>query len=692
MWKVFSSKGNVMDVMIPLKRDKVGRRFGFVRFKRVEDSRALEKRLKGWKEAVLGQQKEKYPGRKDSVVGSLIEDWRGIRFTPEAEVLEELQQCFVATMLGGPFVLLKSGDKSEIQEVLVKEAKWVEKLFKNVQPWTTSFVPKERFVWVLLLGIPSHGWKDDLFSMVVNNFGTFIRSDATTSRKDRLDVARILVSTSKISSIECSIKVKILDDLMSIRIKEDHSYCIDKEVSPYSHPHNSDKGSEDDESSFDTFFEGIEDMGGEEDEKESCDREDGGERVVDISPGQRATDIIRKTNGLHFVDGDRAGNIAEFSLHEKVTTPSLCLLSNARLRASKEISRDTRVNGMKEDSNSIVSGSPLDGRRSGPMGTTSLVQETPLELVSEGEPEKKSFNELGLHVCLKGPNILASQNNRSLGGRKLVAHKRLGLFQGSKFEVDREDAARLWELGKQIGISFHGDEDIMIEALNDLEVIGGIRLGLGVCPIDWQIRRSVFGCLDTRIENALVGIKSLDLLGESRELSEEELANKRKLSAKFWTISGYKENLSAQKARSRWLREGDVNSGNTNLFASGSIWWQDFGRLHHSRNGTEFQWFSAGLKRVINNGLLTKFWTDIWVGDRPLNVVYPRLFSVATNKEISVVEFLPDLTPAELQHDSWKWSKDAAGSYTIRSAYYDSVSSSFRGSPLCKIKSPIKVD
>ncbi|MCI45040.1 hypothetical protein A2U01_0066279, partial [Trifolium medium] len=39
MFNAFQHYGNIMEVVIPIKRDRRGRRFGFARFKRVLDSR-----------------------------------------------------------------------------------------------------------------------------------------------------------------------------------------------------------------------------------------------------------------------------------------------------------------------------------------------------------------------------------------------------------------------------------------------------------------------------------------------------------------------------------------------------------------------------------------------------------------------------------------------------------------------------
>lgn len=46
MRKVFSRWGKVVDIFIPTKRDKVGKRFGFVTFKDAHNVRALEEQLK----------------------------------------------------------------------------------------------------------------------------------------------------------------------------------------------------------------------------------------------------------------------------------------------------------------------------------------------------------------------------------------------------------------------------------------------------------------------------------------------------------------------------------------------------------------------------------------------------------------------------------------------------------------------
>ncbi|MCI32184.1 RNA-binding protein 25-like, partial [Trifolium medium] len=45
LWKLFAKYGSVCDVFIPKKMDKWGRRFGFVKFKEVNDVDALSSKL-----------------------------------------------------------------------------------------------------------------------------------------------------------------------------------------------------------------------------------------------------------------------------------------------------------------------------------------------------------------------------------------------------------------------------------------------------------------------------------------------------------------------------------------------------------------------------------------------------------------------------------------------------------------------
>jgi hypothetical protein len=47
-------------------------------------------------------------------------------------------------------------------------------------------------------------------------------------------------------------------------------------------------------------------------------------------------------------------------------------------------------------------------------------------------------------------------------------------------------------------------------------------------------------------------------------------------------------------------------------------------------------WFSQQVVKVMGNGEHTRFWEDRWVGDATLSELFPRLFSISMQKEVSV--------------------------------------------------------
>ncbi|GAB4825877.1 hypothetical protein Ancab_008747, partial [Ancistrocladus abbreviatus] len=74
-----------------------------------------------------------------------------------------------------------------------------------------------------------------------------------------------------------------------------------------------------------------------------------------------------------------------------------------------------------------------------------------------------------------------------------------------------------------------------------------------------------------------------------------------------------------EKYGSKWL-VGDLKAG-----AKPSRWAIEIGKLNLScRDNVD--WLCDGMKKKIGNENDTSFWYDVWVGDLPLCLVYPRPF------------------------------------------------------------------
>lgn len=75
--------------------------------------------------------------------------------------------------------------------------------------------------------VPIHAWKRDMFTLLSNSFGRFIKLDPLTENKQRLDIARIYVRTSNPEFINRIFNIHINNESFNIRITEeicDYSY------------------------------------------------------------------------------------------------------------------------------------------------------------------------------------------------------------------------------------------------------------------------------------------------------------------------------------------------------------------------------------------------------------------------------------------------------------------------------------
>jgi hypothetical protein len=80
---------------------------------------------------------------------------------------------------------------------------------------------------------------------------------------------------------------------------------------------------------------------------------------------------------------------------------------------------------------------------------------------------------------------------------------------------------------------------------------------------------------------------------------------------------------------------GSTVLGDENRPWFASLWWKDICSI-----GSNFSqnWFSQGVVRKLGNGVNTRFWRDTWVGEIPLQCKFPRLFSISTQKDLSVAD------------------------------------------------------
>ncbi|GAU36760.1 hypothetical protein TSUD_213250 [Trifolium subterraneum] len=79
-----------------------------------------------------------------------------------------------------------------------------------------------------------------------------------------------------------------------------------------------------------------------------------------------------------------------------------------------------------------------------------------------------------------------------------------------------------------------------------------------------------------------------------------------------------------------------------------SKWWKDICSLDKVVENKS--WLVESMVRKVGNGNSTCFWSSLWIGETPLSLVFPRLFSLSNHKTSMVREF------SEQHGESWRWS------------------------------------
>jgi hypothetical protein len=178
-----------------------------------------------------------------------------------------------------------------------------------------------------------------------------------------------------------------------------------------------------------------------------------------------------------------------------------------------------------------------------------------------------------------------------------------------------------------------------------------------------------------------------------------EVVNKSLLLKWRWRLvndegpSLWKEVLAA-KYGTHILNNVNLSCESSPYFAS--LWWKDVCNIDVGLGSSN--WLEEVLVRRLGNGMHTRFWKDVWIGDGPLSLKFPRLFSLSMQKDIcvgalldvadgrwdfiwrrnlfqweseSVTLLLGILVDVNLSgsHDAWVWKPNPEDGFSVKSAH-----------------------
>jgi hypothetical protein len=96
----------------------------------------------------------------------------------------------------------------------------------------------------------------------------------------------------------------------------------------------------------------------------------------------------------------------------------------------------------------------------------------------------------------------------------------------------------------------------------------------------------------------------------------------------------------------------NVNLSSQSYPSFASCWWKHIRDLDGCVDS--INWLEEVIVRKVGNGLLTRFWKDVWIGDSPLCIKFPRLFSLSTQKDVCVGEVLKVDGERRLWEFAWR--------------------------------------
>ncbi|GJR45914.1 RNA-directed DNA polymerase, eukaryota [Tanacetum coccineum] len=266
LWKLCNSYGTVVDVYIPNRRSKAGKRFAFVRFIKVDNvdrlvgnlctlwigRMHLHANVVRFERPPVRSSRSSQPLRPDQPAPSFVSAVKGISVTPlsasPAMVLDD--SCMVSRDLGNCVmgevkqfssinnlrVILSNEGFHEAQTVYfgglwvmieLKSPKSKAKLMEHVgvASWfkclsnaQTDFVSRDRIVWVDIEGVPLHAWSRNTFSKIGSRWGEVL--DLEECSDDFFGRKRICIKTKQEDNILEKCKIIVKGKIFVVRAKE----------------------------------------------------------------------------------------------------------------------------------------------------------------------------------------------------------------------------------------------------------------------------------------------------------------------------------------------------------------------------------------------------------------------------------------------------------------------------------------
>ncbi|KAL8504197.1 hypothetical protein ACS0TY_022799 [Phlomoides rotata] len=125
-------------------------------------------------------------------IGLIKEDFSWESYGEETR--SESGKSLTLRYMGDNVVIINHSEEKDMKETILELDEWISHWFEWCRPWMERDVCHRRKVWTRWYGVPAHAWTPRFFKLASVNVGSFVKMDAISESKRRLDVARILIS------------------------------------------------------------------------------------------------------------------------------------------------------------------------------------------------------------------------------------------------------------------------------------------------------------------------------------------------------------------------------------------------------------------------------------------------------------------------------------------------------------------
>ncbi|KAJ4849830.1 hypothetical protein Tsubulata_045590 [Turnera subulata] len=275
IYRIMSKYGEVIDVYIPSKRSRSGRRFCFVRYRGLRDIQRLLNDVgrvqveHGFIRANVAKGRNRTqpllgkPFRRNlrtaekSYASALQEQERVVdaktpapttmeaKFIPTTDTLSWLARCMIGTLkdpckmdsmsliwrlhgveevqiskLGGDRIIVCFPTIERMSQFLGSVPDWVPLWFQSLVPWHQGLRATNRRCWLTLRGVPLNAWCHEFFVMVGSFFGRLLRVDTDTAERRFLGDVYVQVLTEIGGTIRCTLEVTVAGQKYVIELVE----------------------------------------------------------------------------------------------------------------------------------------------------------------------------------------------------------------------------------------------------------------------------------------------------------------------------------------------------------------------------------------------------------------------------------------------------------------------------------------